>query len=593
MEACLLCLDVKNNVDNIIRVNSKQWETENVKYLIEKHLWSVDTLKTSSWMCHSCWQELDDFHQFYTRIEKVHSELGKLKDMEDVKALIEKSDEPFLNLNMCKEELMENSVQTEILMDQPLSTEYVNESENPLIKVEQDDEELTLEDMPLKQRRRRGRPPKNMVCKLTQSNKDPLMKIERNKLITKNQKRKDFSKNLINDQLESNDKALVKNEIEPINISKEANISSDGNDDSDTEYDEHDDKQQMEICRKKRKNPDEKTRKEHDKLIAEYFKIYCSLCQIPIENFIALRKHFREEHDKRGFVICCKKKIFTRPILVDHIHFHLDPNYFKCKQCDKIYSDRCTLESHMKIHEDGQQDRNHTCDICGKSFVGITQLENHKQTHAPDYEKKFSCNECGKFFTTLYSLNYHIQAIHHNKYVKICDICGKTMRCRNSFKLHMEKHDNKLATPINCDICGLRLIDRRGLRRHKNSQHPVGGKKEYSCHICSKISPNLRALRTHVRFAHETGYIHKCTMCDKAFKRPEALKEHMATHTGTPLYTCPWCPKTFISNGNMHNHRKKSHPKEWEEAQRQKYGGIFPSNHKPPAISVKTNTTIN
>lgn len=98
------------------------------------------------------------------------------------------------------------------------------------------------------------------------------------------------------------------------------------------------------------------------------------------------------------------------------------------------------------------------------------------------------------------------------------------MRCRNSFKLHMEKHDNKLATPIHCDICGLRLIDRRGLRRHKNSQHPVGGKKEHSCHICSKISPNLRALRTHVRFAHETGYIHKCTMCDKAFKRPEALK---------------------------------------------------------------------
>lgn len=64
----------------------------------------------------------------------------------------------------------------------------------------------------------------------------------------------------------------------------------------------------------------------------------------------------------------------------------------------------------------------------------------------------------------------------------------------------------------------------------------------------------------------------------------------MATHTGTPLYTCPWCPKTFISNGNMHNHRKKSHPKEWEEAQRQKYGGIFPSNYKPP---IAANENIN
>ena len=53
----------------------------------------------------------------------------------------------------------------------------------------------------------------------------------------------------------------------------------------------------------------------------------------------------------------------------------------------------------------------------------------------------------------------------------------------------------------------------------------------------------------------------------------------MATHTGIALYTCPWCPKTFISNGNMHNHRKKSHPKEWEEAKRQKYAITSKSNN--------------
>lgn len=39
----------------------------------------------------------------------------------------------------------------------------------------------------------------------------------------------------------------------------------------------------------------------------------------------------------------------------------------------------------------------------------------------------------------------------------------------------------------------------------------------------------------------------------------------MATHTGEILYTCPHCPKTFVSNANMHSHRKKKHRKEWEE----------------------------
>lgn len=40
----------------------------------------------------------------------------------------------------------------------------------------------------------------------------------------------------------------------------------------------------------------------------------------------------------------------------------------------------------------------------------------------------------------------------------------------------------------------------------------------------------------------------------------------MTIHTGSTLYKCPHCPKTFNSSANLHGHKKKAHPKEWERS---------------------------
>lgn len=50
----------------------------------------------------------------------------------------------------------------------------------------------------------------------------------------------------------------------------------------------------------------------------------------------------------------------------------------------------------------------------------------------------------------------------------------------------------------------------------------------------------------------------------------------MTTHTGEVLYTCTFCPKTFNSGANMHAHRKKAHPTEWEEEKRIKLESLKP-----------------
>ncbi|TMW45842.1 hypothetical protein DOY81_009083, partial [Sarcophaga bullata] len=133
-------------------------------------------------------------------------------------------------------------------------------------------------------------------------------------------------------------------------------------------------------------------------------------------------------------------------------------------------------------------------------------------------------------YATSYLLKLHNEAVHLKKFVKICYICGKSIASSADYKVHMNKHEGIPAPDISCDVCGLRLASERGLKRHKESQHPVGGKKEHPCPICPKVSPTVKALKKHINTMHEKGLDHKCTICEKAFKRADGLRVRISQH---------------------------------------------------------------
>uniref|UniRef100_A0A1B0BQA6 C2H2-type domain-containing protein n=1 Tax=Glossina palpalis gambiensis TaxID=67801 RepID=A0A1B0BQA6_9MUSC len=139
--------------------------------------------------------------------------------------------------------------------------------------------------------------------------------------------------------------------------------------------------------------------------------------------------------------------------------------------------------------------------------------------HIPQDERKFRCTECGKSDSSQLLLNNHLQGVHLHKYAKVCKICGKTIRSSRAFERHMREHTCNLLPEMNCDICGLKLVSPRGLKRHKIRQHPQDGKKGFECPICPKVPPNLYALKEHIKYTHETGFDHKCTICGKDIKR--------------------------------------------------------------------------
>ncbi|CAD7013661.1 unnamed protein product [Ceratitis capitata] len=315
---------------------------------------------------------------------------------------------------------------------------------------------------------------------------------------------------------------------------------------------------------------------EYDKVIRQFFgRFACPICGLLVQNFAEIRGHFRASHTEEnalhiGYMMCCGRKFPQRKALAEHIYLHWNPEHFKCETCGKLLTDSFKLEQHKEAHVNppGPKERKmFQCDKCPKVFTTKAAFEHHSfSKHVPKSEFKFSCTLCSKKLPTQRKLKDHMKYNHDPESTIICEKCGRQVRTQYLKKHHQLEHSEvprPVPKPMQCQICGTWLRHLSGLKQHMKAIHEDSG-GEHRCHICNKVSTTSRALRRHIYLNHECERKFKCTMCEKAFKRPQDLREHTSTHTGEVLYTCPNCPMTFFSNANMYKHRQRLHRAEWE-----------------------------
>ena len=371
----------------------------------------------NSALCLPCWQELDNFHKFYMRIEEAHINFGRLIKLGDTTQILD-TDKDIDNEDN-KEGIPYGLLEPEILIEKQPETDET-ESLCTAVKTEPQDESFVdvLNE------------PKSMPLKINSNNtshKDDHLEnpIEPKRTPSKS-KRKIETKytSKTSCKVAKNEKHEIKmencnNNVSDENDNDDAIKKQDDSSDSDDSTDNNDDQQadsDSPCCteRKKRKNyyKHRTNRKENDEFIAKHLKdIACDLCKTSFENFAALRHHFTEIHKRRGFVICCNKKFCNRTLLVDHIHTHLNPDHFKCTKCDRVLPDRLRLESHMlRLHEATELEKKR-CDVCQKPFIDGYSLRIHKLTHLPEEQKKFPCKECGKMLVSIFCRN----KVHRSK----------------------------------------------------------------------------------------------------------------------------------------------------------------------------------
>nr|XP_029494205.1 zinc finger protein 366-like [Oncorhynchus nerka] len=231
---------------------------------------------------------------------------------------------------------------------------------------------------------------------------------------------------------------------------------------------------------------------------------------------------------------------------LSHLHTHLLTHQgtrpHKCQVCHKAFTQTSHLKRHMMQHSDVKP---YSCGVCGRGFAYPSELRAHELKHEKGQENV--CVECGLDFPTLAQLKRHLTA-HRGPTLYRCSECQKSFQYPSQLQNHMMKH--KDIRPYICSECGMEFIQSHHLKQHTLTHKGV---KEHKCRICGREFTLLANMKRHI-LIHTNIRAYQCHLCFKSFVQKQTLKAHMIVHSDIKPYKCKLCGKEFNRMHNLMGH---------------------------------------
>ena len=143
--------------------------------------------------------------------------------------------------------------------------------------------------------------------------------------------------------------------------------------------------------------------------------------------------------------ILIKKSFSSKSALDKHLITHnpAPPPHFMCLTCSREFFQKYQLENHKNVHD---PDKEFRCSYprCSHTYRSHGEYNHHCRSHCGEYAD-FKCKDCNKTYTGKKSLDQHM-VLHTEVLKEVCKKCGKRFHWRSSLRVHIwVKHPS--ATP--------------------------------------------------------------------------------------------------------------------------------------------------
>ncbi|XP_029733262.2 transcription factor grauzone [Aedes albopictus] len=359
--------------------------------------------------------------------------------------------------------------------------------------------------------------------------------------------------------------------------SNESDSSGDGDDDDfdNDDGDEDPNYQEEEFQIGKRTRLKKAELAEIQEYVSKNMVLTCDTCWERSDTFDDLQKHSKEKHGKRAIIRCCESKLANSYRFVDHVRFHMNPERFKCSQCEKKCLNRDALRRHVQKFHTPEDEKKYHCEVCFTKFSTRKALMRHSKVHEEfdpkegdgTRKRKFverakrdaenekmiaefinlECDSCNKKFDTFLILQKHSMLEHKKLSYVFC--CGQRFNKKPRLVDHVHFHLNP--TKFQCKVCQRKLPHTESLRRHMDRNHSDEA-KTFKCSMCPKMFTHKKFLSIHERWHNRRWH---CGICDRRFICEAILKQHhKSVHTKELNYVCHVCAKTFHIYSTYRSH---------------------------------------